>query len=96
LLAFQAGECAALIDDEVVIRALLKQPDWAYYRVLPGSFQAAPAYIAVQGRDVASMAYVDRVVAGWRQQRWLGTVRQNRATQLAFDMFNAENDLYCH
>ncbi|WP_050454167.1 substrate-binding periplasmic protein [Candidatus Burkholderia verschuerenii] len=28
LLAFQAGDCAALIDDELVIRKLLKQADW--------------------------------------------------------------------
>jgi polar amino acid transport system substrate-binding protein len=96
LLAFQAGECAALIDDELVIRALLKQPDWSYYRVLPGSFEAAPAYIAVRGGDLAGAAYVEQMVTDWRQQRWLGTVRQDRATQLAFEMFNAENDLYCH
>ena len=96
LLAFQAGECAALIDDEYVIRALLKQPDWAYYRVLPGGFEPTPAFIAVRGTDAAGAAYVERVVGDWRRQRWLNTVREDRATQLAFEMFNAENDLYCH
>ena len=96
LLAFQAGECAALIDDEYVIRSLLKQPDWAYYRALPGSFEPAPAFVAVRGKDAASAVYVEGVVDDWRRQRWLGTVREDRATQLAFEMFNAENDLYCH
>lgn len=96
LLAFQAGECAALIDDEYVIRSLLKQPDWAYYKTLPGSFEPAPAFIAVRGKDAASAAYVEHVVDDWRRQRWLSSVREDRATQLAFEMFNAENNLYCH
>lgn len=96
LLAFQAGECAALIDDEYVIRSLLKQPDWAYYKALAGSFEAAPAFIAVRGKDAASAVYVERVVDDWRRQRWLNSVREDQATQLAFEMFNAENDLYCH
>ncbi|MFM0739582.1 transporter substrate-binding domain-containing protein [Paraburkholderia xenovorans] len=96
LLAFQAGECAALVDDEYVIRALLKQPDWAYYRALPGTVAPAPAFIATRGGDTASTAFVERTVNDWRRQRWLSTVRQDQATQLAFDMFNADNDLYCH
>jgi polar amino acid transport system substrate-binding protein len=96
LLAFQAGECAALVDDEFVIHALLKQVDWSYYRVLPGSIDAAPAFIATRGGDMAGVAFIDDTVKAWRRQRWLETVRRDRATQLAFDMFNAQNDLYCH
>ncbi|WP_434109019.1 ABC transporter substrate-binding protein [Paraburkholderia caffeinilytica] len=96
LLAFQAGECAALVDDEYVVRALLKQPDWAYYRELPGTVAPAPAFIALRGGDVASATFVELAVADWRRQRWLSTVRQDQATRLAFDMFNADNDLYCH
>jgi polar amino acid transport system substrate-binding protein len=96
LLAFQAGECAALVDDEYVIRQLLKQPDWAYYRSLRGSVAPAPAFIATHTGDVASTAFIERIVEGWRRQRWLSTVREDQATRLAFDMFNAQNDLYCH
>jgi polar amino acid transport system substrate-binding protein len=96
LLAFQAGECAALVDDEYVIRQLLKQPDWAYYRSLPGTVAPAPAFIATRTGDVASTAFIERIVEGWRRQRWLSTVREDQATRLAFDMFNAQNDLYCH
>jgi polar amino acid transport system substrate-binding protein len=96
LLAFQAGECAALIDDEYVIRALLKQPDWAYYRELPGTVAPKPAFVALRAGDLASAAFVERTVSDWRRQRWLSTVRQEQASRLAFDMFNAENDLYCH
>ncbi|BBU32806.1 hypothetical protein BTHE68_65400 (plasmid) [Burkholderia sp. THE68] len=96
LLAFQAGECAALVDDEYVIRKLLRQPDWAYYRRLPGTLAPARAVIATRGGDVASAAFIERAVNDWRRQRWLATVREDQATQLAFDMFNAQNDLYCH
>ncbi|MFM0325736.1 transporter substrate-binding domain-containing protein [Caballeronia glebae] len=96
LLAFQAGECAALVDDEYVIRKLLRQPDWAYYRALPGTLAPTRAFIATRGGDVASAAFVDRIVTDWRRQRWLSAVREDQATQLAFDMFNAQNDLYCH
>jgi polar amino acid transport system substrate-binding protein len=96
LLAFQAGECAALVDDEYVIRALLKQPDWAYYRELPGTLAPAPAFIASRGGDVASATFIERTVDDWHRQRWLSTVREDQAIQLAFDMFNADNDLYCH
>ncbi|CAL8479874.1 ABC transporter substrate-binding protein [Caballeronia sp. S22] len=96
LLAFQAGECAALVDDEYVIRQLLKQPDWAYYRSLPGTVAPAPAFIATRTGDVASTAFIERTVEDWRRQRWLSTVREDQATRLAFDMFNAQNDLYCH
>jgi len=96
LLAFQAGECAALVEDEYVIRQLLKQPDWAYYRSLPGTVAPAPAFIATRTGDVASTAFIERIVEGWRRQRWLSTVREDQATRLAFDMFNAQNDLYCH
>jgi polar amino acid transport system substrate-binding protein len=96
LLAFQAGDCAALIDDEYVIRKLLKQPDWTYYRSLPGFVPARPAFIASAGGDAVSADFIERVVQGWQRQRWLRTVREDEATRLAFEMFNAENDLYCH
>ncbi|WP_250494838.1 transporter substrate-binding domain-containing protein [Caballeronia sp. GAWG1-1] len=96
LLAFQAGECAALVDDELVVRALLKQADWSYYRTLPGAVAPAPAFIASRGGDIASAAFIERTVNGWRRERWFTTVRQDQATRLAFEMFNAQNDLYCH
>ncbi|MDR5781084.1 transporter substrate-binding domain-containing protein [Caballeronia sp. LZ065] len=96
LLAFQAGECAALVDDEYVIRALLRQADWSYYRVLPGTLAPTPAFIALPAGGVASVAFVERTVSAWRRQRWLASVRRDHATQLAFEMFNAQNDLYCH
>ncbi|SAL40140.1 Bacterial extracellular solute-binding proteins, family 3 [Caballeronia sordidicola] len=96
LLAFQAGECTALVDDELIIKSLLKQPDWSYYRVLPGAIAPTPAFIATPGGDAASMRFIYTAVRGWRQSRWLATVRETVAKQLAFDMFIAENDLYCH
>ncbi|SAK89130.1 Bacterial extracellular solute-binding proteins, family 3 [Caballeronia hypogeia] len=96
LLAFQAGECAALVDDEYVIRKLLRQPDWAYYRTLPGTLGAAPAFVATRGGDFASALFIENVLQDWRRQRWLTAAREDQATQLAFEMFNAQNDLYCH
>lgn len=96
LLAFQAGDCAALVADELVIEGLLKQPDWSYYRPLPGTVAPAPAFIATRAGDVASAAFVGETIADWRRARWLATVRKDQAVSLAFDMFNAENDLYCH
>jgi polar amino acid transport system substrate-binding protein len=96
LLAFQAGECTALVDDELVIKALLKQPDWSYYSVLPGEIAPAPSFIATPGADAASMRFVDTTIRDWRRSRWLTTARETVAKQLAFDMFIAENDLYCH
>ncbi|SOE95583.1 amino acid ABC transporter substrate-binding protein, PAAT family [Burkholderia sp. D7] len=96
LLAFQAGECTALVDDELVIKSLLKQPDWSYYSVLPGDIAPTPSFIATAGGDTASMRFVDSTIRAWRQSRWLTTARESVAKQLAFDMFIAENDLYCH
>ncbi|WP_321937020.1 transporter substrate-binding domain-containing protein [Paraburkholderia sp. J8-2] len=96
LLAFQAGDCAALVDDEFVIEALLKQADWSYYRPLPGTIAAQAAFIATRAGDAASAVFIGDTVAQWRRSRWLATVRKDQAISLAFDMFNAENDLYCH
>ncbi|CAD6545978.1 hypothetical protein LMG27952_04401 [Paraburkholderia hiiakae] len=96
LLAFQAGDCAALVDDEFVIEGLLKQADWSYYRPLPGTIAAQAAFIATRAGDAASAVFVDNTVTQWRRSRWLATVRKDQAISLAFDMFNAENDLYCH
>ncbi len=96
LLAFQAGDCAALVDDEFVIEALLKQADWSYYRALPGTIAPQAAFIATRAGDAASAAFVGNTVNQWRRSRWLATVRRDQAISLAFDMFNAENDLYCH
>ncbi|MEM5424507.1 transporter substrate-binding domain-containing protein [Paraburkholderia ferrariae] len=96
LLAFQAGDCAALVDDEFVIEALLKQADWSYYRPLPGTIAAQAAFIATRAGDAASAVFVGNTVAQWQRSRWLATVRKDQAISLAFDMFNAENDLYCH
>lgn len=96
LLAFQAGDCAALVADEYVVRSLLKQPDWVYYRALPGSIAPTPAFIATRSGDAASTAFLERTVTAWRRDRWLATVRADQGTNLSFDMFNAENDLYCH
>jgi polar amino acid transport system substrate-binding protein len=96
LLAFQAGECDALVDDEYVIRKLLKQPDWSYYRALPGAVAAAPSYIATRQGDLATALFVEKTIEGWRRQRWLANVREGQAVALSFEMFNAENDLYCH
>jgi polar amino acid transport system substrate-binding protein len=96
LLAFQAGDCAALVADEFVIEAVLKQADWSYYRPLAERIAPEPAFIATRSGDVASAAFVSDTVADWRRARWLTTVRKDQAISLAFDMFNAENDLYCH
>lgn len=96
LLAFQAGECTALVDDELVIQSLLKQADWSYYTVLDGRIDPARRFIATRRGDAASMSFIDNTVRGWRQSRWLEQVRARVAKQLAFDMFVAENDLYCH
>ncbi|WP_321924895.1 type 2 periplasmic-binding domain-containing protein [Paraburkholderia guartelaensis] len=96
LLAFQAGDCAALVDDEFVINALLKQADWSYYRPLPGTIAAQAAFIATRAGEAASAVFVGNTVTQWRRSRWLATVRKDQAISLAFDMFNAENDLYCH
>ncbi len=96
LLAFQAGECTALVDDELVIQSLLKQADWSYYTVLDGRIDPARRFIATRHGNAASMSFVDDTVRGWRRSRWLEQVRERVAKQLAFDMFVAENDLYCH
>lgn len=96
LFAFQAGDCAALVEDELTIQALLKQPDWSYYRPLSGTIAPVPAFIATRAGDAASAAFVNDAVADWRRERWLATVRKDQAISLAFDMFNAQNDLYCH
>ncbi|MEM5310649.1 transporter substrate-binding domain-containing protein [Paraburkholderia sp. JHI869] len=96
LLAFQAGDCAALVDDEFVIESLLKQPDWSYYRPLRGTIAAQAAFIATRAGDTASTVFVGNTVTHWQRSRWLATVRKDQAISLAFDMFNAENDLYCH
>jgi polar amino acid transport system substrate-binding protein len=96
LLAFQGGECTALVDDELVITALLKQPDWSYYSILPGATAPSPAFIATRGGDAASMRFVDTTIRDWRRSGWLKAARETVAKQLAFDMFIAENDLYCH
>jgi polar amino acid transport system substrate-binding protein len=96
LLAFQAGECTALVDDDLVIKSLLKQADWSYYRVLPGDIAPAPSFIATPRGDAASMRFVDTTIRDWHRSRWLRTARERVAKQLAFDMFIAENDLYCH
>jgi polar amino acid transport system substrate-binding protein len=42
------------------------------------------------------MRFVDTTIRDWRRSRWLTTARETVAKQLAFDMFIAENDLYCH
>jgi polar amino acid transport system substrate-binding protein len=96
LLSFQAGECTALVDDELVIKAVLKQPDWRYYSVLPGTIAPTPSFIATRGSDAASMRFVDTTIRNWHQSRRLTTAREAVAKQLAFELFIAGNDLYCH
>jgi polar amino acid transport system substrate-binding protein len=46
--------------------------------------------------SLASAVFIERTVRDWRGQRWLSTAREDQATRLAFEMFNAQNDLYCH
>ena len=96
LIAFQGGDCTALVDDELVTRAALKQDDWQYYTPLPGTIAPSPAFIATSGGDAASTIFIDNTVHEWQRDRVARKIRQKLANNLGFDLFTAQNDLYCH
>lgn len=96
MLAFMAGECAALVDDHATIDAVLHQASWRYYAPLPGRISPAQSYVAFAGADPATQSFVARSVHAWQGTGLLRRLREARARGAVFELFVAENDLFCH
>ena len=96
LTAFERGACAAVVDDEATLTAVLKLPTWRYYALLPGSLEPVPTFVAIAGHDPATLAWLDDTVRAWRHDGTLDRSRKKVADLVDFDMATAQSDINCH
>lgn len=94
--AFEQGDCAALVDDETTLAALLKLPAWRYYTALRGELSPAPAFIAIAGFDAATLTWLGATVRAWQRDGLIERSNRKVADLVSFDVAIAQTDINCH
>lgn len=96
LAQMRTGDCAAAIHDEVQLRELVRQPDWAKFSaVLPASHRERLVF-AVERGDLSSAALLRGIAERWaRSGIWAAWTAQ-WAADVAFEVYLEQDAPDCH
>jgi len=95
LLALRIGECDAAVHDEMMLRALLKLPEWKKFSAnLPPPGPGTRLVLAMSSADAKALKAAGEAMADWRR-KWAALNRQ-RVNDIAFEVYLDQTVPDCH
>ena len=95
--AFIAGDCGLLADERSVLKSLLQQPDWRFYRMLPKTLEAsADAQVYLAQPDRKSLKLVQAGLREWQERGGQARAWELRSNAIMIDSLKISDGLVCH
>jgi polar amino acid transport system substrate-binding protein len=95
--AFIAGDCGLLADERNVLKSLLQQPDWRFYRMLPKTLEAsADAQVYLAQPDRKSLKLVQAGLRDWQERGGQAKAWDLRSNAIMLDSLKISDGLVCH
>jgi len=96
LIALRTGKCDAAVHDEIMLKELLKLPEWKKFSAtLPPGREASSAFL-VPRDDPHTLAAVKRLAAQWKSARHLAALNKERVRDIAFEVYLDQVVADCH
>lgn len=96
LLALRTGGCDAAVHDDIMLKELLKLPEWKKFSASLPPGPAAPLVFIVPKDDAATIALLNTLVREWKARRHLADLTRNRVRDIAFEVYLDQVVADCH
>jgi len=97
ITAFIAGDCGLLADERTVLKSLLQQPDWRFYRMLPKTLEAsADSEVYLVQPDRKSLKLVQAGLRDWQERGGQARAWELRSNAIVLDSLKISDGLVCH
>lgn len=96
LLALRTGGCDAAVHDDIMLKELLKLPEWKKFSASLPPGPAAPLAFIVPRDDAATIALLDKLVREWKASKHLADLTRNRVRDIAFEVYLDQVVADCH
>ncbi|MCI2809555.1 transporter substrate-binding domain-containing protein [Eoetvoesiella caeni] len=98
LLALRTGGCDAAVHDDVMLKELLKLPEWKKFSATlapPANAKSSLAFI-VPASQAETIATAKDLVKQWRRQDYLNALNKKRVQDIAFEVYLDQVIPDCH
>lgn len=96
LLALRIGQCDVAVHDDVLLKALLKFPEWKKFSSTLISDEATEQYFVVTAGNDEMTALLNKTVAVWQRQGHLKKLVASMARDIAFEVYLDQTVPDCH
>ncbi|MDS1141356.1 transporter substrate-binding domain-containing protein [Pusillimonas sp. SM2304] len=96
LLALRIGECDAAVHDDVMLKALLKLPEWKKFSARLTQAEAAPLVFLASADDTALVGALKQLAKEWKARRHLAALTASRVNDIAFEVYLDQVVADCH
>ena len=98
LLALRTGGCDAAVHDDVMLKELLKLPEWKKFSATlapPSNAKASLAFV-VPASQTETIAAIKDLLKQWRKQDHLNALNKKRVQDIAFEVYLDQVIPDCH
>ncbi|UYO95219.1 transporter substrate-binding domain-containing protein [Pollutimonas sp. M17] len=96
LLALRTGGCDAAVHDDVMLKELLKLPEWKKFSASLPPGPAAPLAFIVPEDDAATVSLLKKLVLEWKRKKHLADLTRTRVRDIAFEVYLDQVVADCH
>ncbi len=96
LLALRTGGCDAAVHDDIMLKELLKLPEWKKFSASLPPGPARPLVFIVPKDDAATIALLNKLVREWKARKHLADLTRNRVRDIAFEVYLDQVVADCH
>ncbi len=98
LLALRTGGCDAAVHDDIMLKELLKLPEWKKFSATltpPSNAKASLAFVVPESQT-ETIAAIKDLLKQWRRQDYLNTLKKRRVHDIAFEVYLDQVIPDCH
>ncbi|MGB6105593.1 MAG: transporter substrate-binding domain-containing protein [Pusillimonas sp.] len=96
LLALRIGECDAAVHDDVMLKALLKLPEWKKFSASLTEKARAPLVFLAAADDTEMVETLGHLTKEWKSRRHLAELTKSRVHDIAFEVYLDQVVADCH
>ncbi|MEB2400718.1 MAG: transporter substrate-binding domain-containing protein [Alcaligenaceae bacterium] len=96
LLALRIGECDAAVHDDVMLKELLKLPEWKKFSASLPPGPARPLTFVLPGENAAAIVAARKLASEWKASRRLAELNRRRVQDIAFEVYLDQVVEDCH
>lgn len=96
LLALRIGECDAAVHDDILLKELLKLPEWKKFSASLPAGPARPLTFLLDHNNAEAIAQVRKLVGEWTSRRHLDALTRQRVHDIAFEVYLDQVVADCH